>query len=184
MRADLHVLIDACVLANQGVCDLLLSLAERPRLFVPHWSAQILEEAGRTHREKLGWPGHLADLFQREITASFPEAAIAGFAQISPSLTNDEKDRHVVAAAIVGACPLILTFNLRHFGAEHLVPYGIQAVHPQGYLTTLYEMEPAQVMAVLGEIAGRRRLETEDLLLKLGSVIPMFASRVLLDLAK
>ena len=42
MRADFHVLLDACVMANQGVCDLLLSLAERPRLFVPHWSAQIM----------------------------------------------------------------------------------------------------------------------------------------------
>jgi hypothetical protein len=43
MRADFDgVLIDACVLANHGVCDLLLRLAERPRLFVPHWTAKIL----------------------------------------------------------------------------------------------------------------------------------------------
>lgn len=54
MRADLDVLIDACVLANHGVCDLLLSLAERPRLFVPHWTAKILSEVKRTHLEKLG----------------------------------------------------------------------------------------------------------------------------------
>jgi hypothetical protein len=152
------------VLANQGVCDLLLSLAERPRLFVPHWSAKILEEVRRTHREKLGWPEHLVDLFQREVTASFPEAEITGFAQLIPTLNNHEKDRHVLAAAIVGACPLILTFNLKHFDALHLQGHGIKAVHPEGYLVTLYELEPAQVMAVLGEIAGRRRLETEDLL--------------------
>ena len=65
MRADFDVLIDACVLANHGVCDLLLSLAERPRLFVPHWTAKILREVERTHREKLGWPANLVDLFQR-----------------------------------------------------------------------------------------------------------------------
>lgn len=79
MRADVHALIDACVLANQGVCDLLLSLAERPRLFVPHWSALILEEVKRTHLVKLNWPDHLAGFFQQEIMASFPEAEISKY---------------------------------------------------------------------------------------------------------
>jgi hypothetical protein len=31
MKADYRVLLDACVLANFGVCDLLLRLSERPR---------------------------------------------------------------------------------------------------------------------------------------------------------
>jgi hypothetical protein len=35
MRADFKVVLDACVLANFGVCDLLLRLAERPRLYLP-----------------------------------------------------------------------------------------------------------------------------------------------------
>jgi hypothetical protein len=33
MKADFRVVLDACVLANFGVCDLLLRLAERPRLY-------------------------------------------------------------------------------------------------------------------------------------------------------
>ncbi|MFM8831559.1 MAG: hypothetical protein ACKOHM_11210 [Spartobacteria bacterium] len=74
MRADFDVLIDACVLANQGVSDLLLSLAERPRLFVPHWTAKILCEVERTHRDKLGWPENLVNLLQKEIATAFPEA--------------------------------------------------------------------------------------------------------------
>jgi hypothetical protein len=49
---------------------------------------------------------------------------------------------------------------------------------------TLYELEPQQVIAVLGEIAGRRRMETEDVLIRLGSVVPQFSARVLLDLSK
>lgn len=183
MRADFHVLMDACVLANLGVCDVLLSLAERPRLFVPHWSAQILDEVKRTHREKLKWPDRLVDFFQQEITASFPEAAVCGYEKFIPALTNHEKDRHVLAAAICGACPVILTFNLKDFGPAHLQEHNICAVHPEDYLVTLYELEPQQVIAVLGEIAGRRRMETEDVLIRLGSVIPKFSSRVLSDLA-
>ena len=184
MRADFHVLIDACVLANQGVCDLLLSLAERPRLFVPHWSASILVEVKRTHRDKLGWPDHLAELFQQEVTTSFPEAEVLGYEKFIPTLTNDEKDRHVLAAAICGACSIILTFNMKHFAPDHLQEHGVCAVHPDEYLITLYELEPKQVIAVLGEIAGRRRMETEDVLLRLGTVVPKFSSLVLLDLAK
>lgn len=184
MKADFHVLIDACVLANQGVCDLLLSLAERPRHFVPRWSALILHEVDRTHRDKLGWPVHLVELFQRNVRQSFPEAEVTGFEAFISNLSNHERDRHVLAAAICGGCQVILTFNLRHFGAEHLSPHHISAVHPEDYLLTLYELEPQQVIAVLGEIAGRRRIETEDLLIRLGVVIPKFSSRVLQDLGK
>jgi len=53
MRADYRIFLDACVLANFGVCDLLLRLSERPRLIVPHWSAEVLAEVRRTHIEKL-----------------------------------------------------------------------------------------------------------------------------------
>lgn len=178
MRADFDVLIDACVLANHAVCDLLLSLAERPRLFVPHWTANILREVERTHRDKLGWPANLVELFQREIATAFPEAEIHGYEELIEGLTNDSKDRHVLAAAICGGCPVILTFNLRHFQKESLQRHGIAAMHPDDYLVTLFEIEPSRVIAVFGEIAGRRRMETEDLLIRYGAVIPKFAARV------
>lgn len=184
MKADFHVLMDACVMANQGVCDLLLSLAERPRLFVPRWSDLILQEVERTHRDKLGWPEHLVELFHTKVGQSFPEAEVTGFEKFIPNLTNHENDRHVLAAAICGGCQVILTFNLRHFGVAHLKPHHIAAVHPEDYLLTLYELEPRQVIAVLGEIAGRRHMETEDLLIRLGVVVAKFSSRVLQDLGK
>ncbi len=44
MRADFKIVLDACVLANFSVCDLYLRLAERPRLYLPRWSTQILDE--------------------------------------------------------------------------------------------------------------------------------------------
>ncbi len=48
MNADLPVILDACLLANQRVADLLLRLAETPRLYLPHWSDRILDETDRT----------------------------------------------------------------------------------------------------------------------------------------
>ena len=68
--------------------------------------------------------------------------------------------------------------NLRHFKNDNLQVHGIVAMHPDDYLMTLFEIEPSQVIAVLGEIAGRRRMETEDVLIWYGTVIPKFSSRV------
>lgn len=183
MRADYRIFIDACVLANFGVCDLLLRLSERPRLIVPHWSAEVLTEVHRTQVEKLNWPPELADSFQIEIRKAFPDAEVAGYESMLPALNNHAKDKHVLAAAIHGNCPLILTFNLKHFPAEALKPWSICASHPQDYLFILYEMEPAQVTACLGEIAGRRGLEIQDVLIRLGKTLPSFSQRVLDDLA-
>ncbi|MBL9156853.1 MAG: hypothetical protein JNJ70_05260 [Verrucomicrobiales bacterium] len=56
------------------------------------------------------------------------------------------------------------------------------AKHPQDYLVVLYEMEPKRVAACLGEIAGKRRLEIEDVVIRLGRTLPKFANRVLDDL--
>jgi tetrahydromethanopterin S-methyltransferase subunit E len=55
MLADYRVCIDACVLANYAVSDLLLRLAERPRIYTPVFSEMILDEVRSTHVEKLGW---------------------------------------------------------------------------------------------------------------------------------
>lgn len=183
MRADYRIFLDACVLANFGVCDLLLRLSERPRLIVPRWSEEVLAEVRRTHLDKLQWPPALAETFQAEIRTAFPDAAVAGYEALLPALMNHEKDRHVLAAAIRGTCPLIVTFNLKHFPAEALAPWGITATHPQDYLLILYEMEPSQVIACLGAIAGKRKLEVQDVLIRLGQSVPHFSQRLLDDLS-
>ena len=182
MRADYRIFLDACVLANFGVCDLLLRLSERPRLIVPHWSDEVLAEVRRTQTEKLGWPPELAASFQVKVREAFPDATVEGYESLLPSLANDAKDRHILAAAIRGDCPLILTFNLKHFPPEALAPWGIRASHPQDYLLVLYEMEPRQITACLGEIAGQRKLEMEDVLIRLGQALPAFSQRLLDDL--
>lgn len=183
MRADYRIFLDACVLANFGVCDLLLRLSERPRLIVPHWSAEVLAEVRRTHVEKLGWPPERADSFHAAVRETFPDAEVGNYDSLSAALGNDPKDRHVLAAAIRGQCPLIVTFNLKHFPPEALKPWGICASHPQDYLLVLYEMEPKQVTACLGEIAGRRKLEVQDVLIRLGKAVPKFSQRLLDDLS-
>ena len=181
MKADYRVLLDACVLANFGVCDVLLRLSERPRLIVPHWTDESLSEVRRTHVERLAWAPEIAESFQQALRRAFPESLVSGYEPLMAALTNDPKDRHVLAAAIRSQCPLILTFNLKHFPESALAPWSLAARHPEDYLLVLYEMEPSRVMACLGEIAGRRKLEIEDVLIRLGRSLPTFSQRLLDD---
>ena len=105
------VVLDACVLANFSLCDTLLRLAEPPPLFEPKWSEEIIRETTRTLEARLGWPGHLTARLNTELRTHFGETWINDYEHLIPQLTNDEKDRHVLAAAIHATSPIILTFN-------------------------------------------------------------------------
>ena len=96
------VVLDACVLANFSLCDTLLRLAEPPRLFEPKWSDEIIRETARTLESKPGWPNTLTAHLEKELGAHFSEAWISGYESLIPRMTDDEKDRHVVAAAVHG----------------------------------------------------------------------------------
>ena len=178
MRADYRVVLDACVLASANPCDLLLSLAESPRLYVPQWTEEILAEVRRTQAGKLNWPPHLVELWQRNVRASFPEAMVAGYEELKLVCANDEKDRHVLAAAIRCRAELIVTTNLKHFPRAVLEPWGISTAHPSNYLITLYTMDPGVVVSKLELIARRRKLLPEDVLARLGKSLPAFAQHV------
>ena len=141
------VVLDACVLANfASLCDTLLRLAEPPRLFEPKWSEEIIRETTRTLESKLGWPSSLAAHLEAELRAHFGEAWISGYESLIPRMANDEKDRHVLAAAAHGHASIILTLNLRHFRPECLKPWSIRALHPQSFLSEIFREEQMLVM--------------------------------------
>lgn len=181
MQANFRVVLDACVLANAGLCDFFLRLAEPPRQYLPLWSDEILDEVQRTQTTKLKrpYPDSLARYWRAEVSAAFPEAIVTNYTHLVPIIATDEKDRHVVAAAVKGRASVIVTFNLRHFPAAALKPWDIIACHPQDYLLTLYSMNPAVVMAKLTAIAEDKHEELQDIVLRLGNSVPAFSGRVL-----
>ena len=148
------VVLDACVLANQTVADLLLRLAEDPLLILPRWSEEILSEVRRTHR-KLAWPDALAESWQEDVTACFPEAAFSAPAKLITRLRNQAKDRHVLGTAIVSEAGTIVTFNLRDFPAPALAPWGIQAKHPDAFVLELMRNRPVDMLAKVEHMARR-----------------------------
>jgi len=91
-------------------------------------------------------------------------------------MTNDPKDRHVLAAAVHCSASFIVTLNLRHFHAEHLNPWGIVALHPDTFLTALYHQESDIVIAKLAEQAADRHRSSPQLLQILRPMVPGLAA--------
>lgn len=178
MNANFRVVLDACVLANFGLCDLFLTLAETPRLYQPMWSGEILDEAQRTQTGKLGWPEELSKSWREAVESAFPEAMVNGEESLLSVCTNHEKDRHVLATAVRGHAELIVTSNLKHFPPESLKPWDVNACHPSDYLITLYSLNSGLVLARLEEIARKRKRTPEAHLAYLGKSVPAFAAHV------
>ncbi len=172
------VVLDACVLANFSLCDTLLRLAEPPRLYEPKWSEEIIRETSRTLELKLGWPGPLTAYLEAELRAHFSEAWITGYESLISRMTNHENDRHVVAAAAHAGAPFIVTFNLRHFGADHLEPWRIAALHPQSFPTGMFRQEQALVLTKLEQQAADRGRNLRQLLAILSATVPDFVALV------
>jgi hypothetical protein len=75
------------------------------------------------------------------------------------NMTNDEKDRHVLAAAVVGKSDAILTANSKHFPPECLKPFGIERLTPDAFLLHQWHLDSALVERKVWEQAeqyGRR----------------------------
>lgn len=172
------VVLDACVLANFSLCDTLLRLAEPPRLFEPKWSEEIIRETTRTLEFKLGWPRSLTAHLEKELRANFGEAWISGYESLIPMMTNDEKDRHVVAAAVHGKAAIVVTLNLRHFRPEHLATWGVRALHPQSFLIEIFRQEQAVVLTRLDQQAADRGRSLSQLLDILNGTVPDFVAVV------
>ena len=93
-------------------------------------------------------------------------------------MTNAEKDRHVVAAAVHGEAAVILTLNLRHFRPEHLAIWRVRALHPQSVLIEIFHQEQAVVLTKLEQQAADHRRTLRELLDILSATVPDFVAVV------
>jgi predicted nucleic acid-binding protein len=133
--------LDACVLYPFSLCDLLLRLADR-ELYDLYWSRRILDELAR-NLVRRGLTHDQAAYRMERMRAAFPNAEVSdvAVARLEPQMTNDQKDRHVLAAAIVADADAIVTFNLRHFPADACGPFGVEVLHPDTLLADLHDLD-------------------------------------------
>jgi len=175
---DIVAVLDACVLLPASLRDTLLRLAETPRLYIPKWSDQIWLEVTRNleSRRKVS-PEKITHL-TGQVQFHFPEAQVEGYERLTALMTNDPKDRHVVAAAVMAKAQVIVTSNLKDFPPSSLAEWEIEARHPDQFLMDLYELDTETVASRLREQAATIGRSLPELLATLRVGVPGFAAMI------
>lgn len=141
------VTLDACVLFPASLRDTLLYAADAG-LYRPAWTEQIWAEVTDNLKAKKDRPmtEEAASRLMADVRASFEAAFVTEYEGLIAAMTNHEKDRHVLAAAVVARAQVIVTFNMKDFPASALAPFDIEAQHPDEFLSRLFDLAP-QTMA-------------------------------------
>jgi hypothetical protein len=176
MKSDYPVMLDACVLLPMPLADTLLRMAETPRLYLPRWSDDILEEVTLNIIQRWGKSPEQAARRENAMREHFPEALVEGYRPLVSAMSNDPKDKHILAACVASGTKLIVTYNGKHFPPESRSPFGIECQGPSTFLIGLYDLEPGIVAQKLTEQAQNISISIEDLLLRLRINVPGFVS--------
>jgi|SRR5450432_1876992 len=134
--------LDANVLYPAPLRDYLLHLASL-ELYKPTWTKDIQEEWIRNllinrsdlKRENL-------EITQDAMNSAFPDANITNYEELISSLSlPDDKDRHILAAAIRGNADVIVTFNLKDFPPDYLKLYDIEVQDPDEFVSNIINLD-------------------------------------------
>jgi predicted nucleic acid-binding protein len=130
---------DACVLYPFHLRNVLVQCAV-DGLVEARWTDDIHAEWMRNLAGSS--PGTTLERLERTrdlMKVVLPDADVAGYQDLIPSLSlPDPDDRHVLAAAIAGKASLIVTWNLRHFPTADLRSHGVATVSPDDFLVGLH----------------------------------------------
>jgi PIN domain len=144
------VVYDANAMYGNTPRDLLIRIG-RAGLVQAKWTQDILDEA----------LGRLREL----INSAIPDCLVTGYEPLIEGLKlPDPKDRHVLAAAIKAGAQVIVTANLKHFPAELLALWNIEAKSPDDFVLDQISIDDRTVFACVQAIADSRdqRPETVD----------------------
>ena len=153
--SSIAVVLDACVLFPAYLRDTLLSSAAAG-LYRLQLTDDILEEV-RRNLVKKGIQELNAKRLVDEIKRSFPQALVLQHGLLIPSMPINEKDRHVLAAAVASGSQIIVTKNLKDFPAHLLQPFDIEAQSPDDFLVNQFYLDPKFIIEILENQANALR---------------------------
>ncbi len=167
-RRRYTALLDANVLVPIRLTDLFVQLAVDD-LFRAKWTHDIHHEWMKAVRRIR--PDIDQERLERrrdQMDTETRDALVYGYEIIINSLNlPDEDDRHVLAAAIVGHCDVIVSYNLKDFPNVELSKYNIEAQHPDVFLANHLDLFPGKFCTAVRKIRRRhkkRQYSIEDYL--------------------
>jgi predicted nucleic acid-binding protein len=147
---------DACVLYPAPLRDMLMELAVAD-LFRARWTDEIHDEWIRNvlkNRTDL-----TADKLQKTREAmnrAVKDGLVTEYGDLISGLKlPDQKDRHVLAAAIKCGAAVIVTINLKDFPASYLEKYGIEPQHPDEFISCQFDLNKPVACSAIKRLRHR-----------------------------
>ncbi|NER37404.1 MAG: PIN domain-containing protein [Oscillatoria sp. SIO1A7] len=160
--------------------DTLLRAAEA-KLYEVYWSETILDEVSRNLVSTGRTSAEQAERLLAAMRQFFSEATVTGFEYLIPSMTNDEKDRHVLAAAVKAEADAIVTSNIKDFPDRALAPFRIKRLSPDQFLVYLFNENPEAMTRIVAQQATQLRrppIAVKEILDVLAADAPQFVALV------
>lgn len=107
--------------------------------------------------------------------SAFDGARVTGYEALIPAMTNDHKDRHVLAAAVRCKAHAILTTNVKDFPRQAALPYDVDVLTPDTFLVHQFHLAGGLLEERLREQAQAHSVAFEALVAKLGRWAPTLA---------
>lgn len=169
--------LDADVLFPVGLRDTLLSIAALD-VYSPRWSIDVLGEMRRNVLEEYpdidaGAMDEMIDQMRR----AFPEAEVTGYKSLIAAMPCQEKDRHVLAAAVVAKAGVLVTNNVKDFPEDDCVELGIEVQSADEFLSHAFSLDESSVREALTKQAARKKnppMTVSDVLSRLEWTAPKF----------
>jgi predicted nucleic acid-binding protein len=157
----IHSVQFTCVLDTNVIHPLykrdLLFWFAHAELYNPKWSKHIfLEWHNILERQNLQ-PQEIEKRINKAHRA-FPDAMVNNYEKLISKLElPDEKDRHVLAAAIKTNANLIVTENLKDFPNDYLSSFGLSSKSCDDFLTDLIDLNPDTAISAFRKMVLHKR---------------------------
>jgi predicted nucleic acid-binding protein len=148
--------LDTNVIYPIEVRDILLWFAHFD-LYTPKWSKHIFDEWEEVMRRK-GVEKKEIEKRIRNVNRAFPDAMTENYEPLIEMLElPDEKDCHVLAAAIKSNANLIVTNNLKDFPDEYLSTFRLSAKSANDFLTDTIDLNPSLAVDAFRMLVSNKR---------------------------
>jgi PIN domain len=151
--------LDANVIRGQLTNDILLSVAYTGA-FEPRWSQNVLDEMRRNRPP--GLPEAQVDRRIATVNRAFPDAMVTGYEHLAPRMQADEKDKHVLAAAVHGGCKALVTENIKDFHPPGEGQDAMRVERTSQFLNRLLRDNRRDVVAALQTMVERNQREPKS----------------------
>lgn len=148
--------LDTNVIYPIEIRDLLFWFAHYD-LFTPKWSNHIFDE----WKDVMDRKGITQEEIKKRTNVAnlaFPDALVKNYESLINGLTlPDEKDRHVLAAAIKTNANVIVTNNLKDFPSKYLTTFGLVAKSADDFIADIIDLNHDKAIEAFRKLVLNRR---------------------------